>query len=714
MKRNSFLKATVLFLMFLASVALLFSCAKDKSPTAGSGAAQTIVTNLSASPADSTLVGGSISIYATVTTGGQIDTGEIVNFSVSPSYVGTLSATVDTSEEHGLVVTSFHGNNTGTAYVYASTSDTTASIRVRVISSGVTPGEGGLTIEVDPTVLPSNGDTTSEVTITVRDANGLPVTDGTIVRLAAGEKFKDVDGDGYYNKDIDQLIYDTNNDGVWNSIGNIPMTAATTSGVATATYTTGFRAGMVYIKATAGSPDDPVTDDATILLIPTTGDSIASIALEPASPTIQVKGTGGIEFVQMTATCYDENGNQVVEGWPVVFRILNGPDGGEGINGSTSACTVSTNSSGIAQVTVNSGTKSGTINLIAYFGNVISNSTRITVCAGPPKFISVGVRPCNIRGFDIVNAEAEVGAVVVDSFGNYVPNGTSVYFYTDEGMITPNDETEEGVASATYRSAPTSGDTGIAWIRVETAGGTIKDSVILIVSGAPYYVDFLSYPSSGIPATSKASYTIFAGVQDINRNPVLAGYKVDFEATYGTIGDSKTDSSCIPGDYAFASSKYTSINLDVDYAWSTPDNGIGANEWVWAGCGGAVGTVTFPLTTGSSYKDETSNYSRVIADNEIDFNSLGSFTVRITDVFKNPLGGHRINVINISNGTISGSDIDITDSYGLANFIFTTPVYDSTVSRKAVNITVADTSDARGGIILSGRINLIQPTPDST
>ncbi|MCJ7507095.1 MAG: hypothetical protein MUO85_00005 [candidate division Zixibacteria bacterium] len=702
MKRNSFLKTTVLFLMFLASVALLFSCAKDKTPTGGSGTTQTIVTNLIASP-DSTVVGGSCYIFAEVTTGGQIDTGEIVNFSVSPSYVGTLSASADTSDSLGEVKTQFHGNNVGTAYVYASTSDTTASIRVRVISSGVTPGEGGLAIAVDPTVLPANGDTTSEVTITVRDANGLPVTDGTIVRLAAGEKFEDADGDGYYNKDIDQLIYDTNKDGIWNPIGNIPMTAATTSGVATATYTAGLRAGMVYIKATAGSPDDPVTDDATILLIPTTGDSIASIALEPANPTIQVKGTGGIEFVQMTATCYDENGNQVVEGWPVIFSILNGPGGGVSINGSASACTVSTNSSGIAQVTVNSGTISGTINLIARFGSVISNSTRITVCAGPPKFISVGVEPCNIRGFDVVNVEAEVVAVVVDSFGNYVPNGTSVYFTVDEGMITPNSETVEGLATATYRSAPRQlVDDGIAIIIVETAGGTVVTTGGLVVSGAPYSVTFLNAPSS-LPASPKSTYNITVGIRDINGNPVIDGFKVDFEATYGNIGDGVTeDLICTPLTYNTVSSKYTSTNLEADYSYSVPDNGIGASERVYATCEGASGSTVFPLTTAST----SIKTSSIITQGTIDYGSLGSFSVEIKDNFSNPLGGHRVNVINISNGTLLGSAVDTTNAYGQTNFLFRSVDYDTAL--KSVNITVADTADLRGGIFLSAKITLTQ------
>ena len=90
---------------------------------------------------------------------------------------------------------------------------------------------------------------------------------------------------------------------------------------------------------------------------------------------------------------------------------------------------------------------------------------------------------------------------------------------------------------------------------------------------------------------------------------------------------------------------------------------------------------------------------------------MGSFTVEIKDKFENPLGGHFINVLNISNGAISGRDTSTTDVYGQANFIFTTVAYDSTIS--AVSIVVADTADARGNLILSKKMDFIQPA-DST
>jgi len=684
MKRNSLLKTIGLCLILLFG--LVLGCTKEEqNPTQGSTSPNTIVTALTATP-DSVAVGNTSIISATVITNGQIDSGEVVSFSASS---GSFSQRADTSDANGLVSTIYTGITSGNVYISAATSDSISIISIRVYSPST--GEGALSIQVDPTVLPANGDTTSQVTVTVNGSNGNPVPNGTIVRLAAGEKFNDVDGDGYYNKNIDQLVYDSNNDGVWNPIGDIPMTATTTSGVATATYTAGYRAGMVYVKATTGSPDDPVSDDATILLIPTSVDTVYSIALEPASPTVQVRGTGGIEFVQMTATCYDDNGNRVIEGWPITFYILNGPGGGENINGITDSVTVTTNSSGIAQVTVNSGTVSGTINLIARYGNVISNSTRITVCAGPPAFISMGVDPLNIRGFDVVGVEAEVGAVVVDIYSNYVPNGTAVYFSTSEGMITPSDVTDEGRVEATYVSAPVQqSDSGKVWIYAETAGGTVKDSCFLYVTAQPAYTFITIWPSV-IAADPNQDARIQVRVYDVNMNPVVEGFEVWLSATHGALSPEEGETEGSGTMTNIFESKYTSASLDEDYSYTIPDNGIGAIDVL--GAVAATGIADFKnitMTTGNSYYENCG----ISSLSTVYYGKPGVFFVGIKDRVGNPLGGHRIDVrIDTIAATLTSPSTAFTDKYGQAPFTFTAKA-DTSITN--IVVEAYDSVDVRG------------------
>jgi hypothetical protein len=271
-------------------------------------------------------------------------------------------------------------------------------------------------------------------------------------------------------------------------------------------------------------------------------------------------------------------------------------------------------------------------------------------------------------------------------------------------MITPNSETVEGVATATYHSAPRPdlGDSGRVTITAETAGGTVVGRDLLIVSADPAYIFFWGVPDN-LPASSKFDALIRIGVTDENFNPVVGGFEVDAEAIYGTIGDGTTgdDEICATYTANTIKSTYVSTNLEKDYMWSTPDNGIGAREVITVTSGFAYADTSFYLTTEYSSEDNSS----IISESEIDYGSIGSFSVKIKDGYNNPLGGHRIDLVSISNGSISGSPTAITDAYGKAGFIFTSTT-DST--KKAISIVVADTADARGGIFLSKKINLIQ------
>ena len=101
----------------------------------------------------------------------------------------------------------------------ANAPDTSATVTAKVRSSGnsmelsvpikrrgeVTPGEPfNLSLEVTPTSLLANENDTATVTATVTDINWDPVPDGTPVAFVAGERFADLNGDGYFTPGVDQ------------------------------------------------------------------------------------------------------------------------------------------------------------------------------------------------------------------------------------------------------------------------------------------------------------------------------------------------------------------------------------------------------------------------------------------------------------------------------------------------------------------------------
>jgi hypothetical protein len=675
-----------------ATLILLSSCGKKAfQPVQPPEEALTLY-SLVATPS-SIQEGDSCLIAALVTNeDGDPKEGIRVSFSVTPDALGYFSSAIQTTDAFGVASTYFYSIQSGTVTLEA-TSDKTGSkstqLYIREKKVVVKPIE----MEVYPQTLIADGVSTSQVTVTVRDSSGNFVPDGTVVRFTAGEKFADIDGDGYFTDFIDSLIYDTNDNGRWDAIGLISPAENTVGGVVTATYVAGVQATAVYIKATVSGISSPVQDEKNIQLTPNT--AVASITLQAEDLTVQVRGTGGIESVLLTATAYDDNGNQVPGGVPVDFIITNGPNGGENLNGmGYGPFTANTNSLGQARVTLNSGIISGTVKTKASSGSVISQVTAVTIQAGPPAYISLGAGPLNIRGWDYVNVTSDIVAMVDDVYGNPVPDRTAVYFSTEEGMVDAYAETFGGLAESIYHSGDPRND-GIAHIHASTSGGTVADTVSVIVSGPPCYVEFLYYPSS-LMADGASEGDVVVQVLDVNRNFVVGGTLVEIEATFGEIESAPTRDGV---NGSISETKLTSQVLMADYSPVSPDDGIGAIVVLEAKSGWAGNYVTIPFLTGPAY----SKNCEMNVNTSVPYGSQTPIEVIIRDRYYNPLAGHQLTA------SVFGSDISaatqITDGYGVASGFTFIATNDTTV--KSAVVSVYD-SDPRGGIVLSQKVNLSQ------
>jgi adhesin/invasin len=455
---------SVFALLFAAFALLMIGCSERVTKV---GEEAVVTTSLSLFAPSSVLKDQTVAVNGEITDqDGDPVSGVEVSFSVTPSSLGFFTPSVATTDASGLASSVFTATESGMGTIVAAAEGTQKTSQIEVVTSQEEAQP--LEIEILPSWLPADGISTSTVKVTVTDATGALVQNGTLVKFAAGEEFADNDGDGYFTQGIDDLTYDTNQDGAWNPIGSIAADGLTQNGVAQVTYTAGFRTGTAYIKVTADLVSQQLQEQTHLLLVP--ADSVAYIVLAPDHSSIQVRGTGGVEATQITATCFDDNGNRVAEDFPVDFNIVYGPDGGENLNGATSyPVTINTNSWGQATVTLLSGTKSGVVRVQAQVGTVLSSAPMVTICSGPPYDISVGVSPCNIRGWDINCVEAELCACAVDVYGNPVPDSTAVHFSTEEGMVLASAVTENGCAYSTFSSADPRID-GIATITAETEG----------------------------------------------------------------------------------------------------------------------------------------------------------------------------------------------------------------------------------------------------
>ncbi|MGB5106415.1 MAG: hypothetical protein WBP42_06835 [Candidatus Zixiibacteriota bacterium] len=659
-----------------------------------SGGGDYFVDQIVSTPTSEVDKGSTVVVEALVTDAdGLAMSGKAVTFSVSPTSLGYFTPTTDTSDANGLVASLFTAASSGNATLTATVGGNSLSKTLRINESAVSTGR--VTLVLNPALMTANGADSAHITISAVNNDNTPVDDGTIIYLVAGERFIDRDQDGYFSNGIDSLLFDSNANNVWDPIGSIPSTVSTVGGQATATYFAGSQATTVYIRATLVGGNQYDYTEISAKLNPNT--TVASITLTHNGEDLRVKGVGGIEFSLVTATAYDEFGNTVPEGIPVDFTIANGPNGGENIQSQGyGPVAVNTNSQGKATVTVYSGTIAGTIRLRASSGTVLSAVTHLTVNAGPPAHITVGVANLNIRAWDVVNAQNHVSANVSDIWGNPVPDSTAVYFSTEEGFVQAEALTgtawPDGIAEVDWYSGNPRND-GIVWIYASTSGGTVADTGAFIASGPSYYVDLIAYPGS-LNADGEDKAPVIVQVRDINTNWVVANTPVTFKTDFGTLNGGSTQdgwaNSLFEGDFV-------SEVLKRDYSPVAPDDGVGAVAIVRVQAGGVVGPGSNFQTlflTGNTY---TGN-SDIIIDAEVEPGSTVPFSVVVKDRSGNPLGGHSLQIA-VSIGSVSASPMT-TDSYGEVNLFYTAPA-----SIGACIITVTDL-DPRGDVSFAKKIKI--------
>lgn len=635
---------------------------------------------------------------------GQPLAGKTVYLVAEPNTRGTFANSVVTTDGNGIAAVTFTATQAGNVTITARAEGNPATMNAHVVieDNAVVTGDGQIILSITPGLLQADNLSTALVTATIADRNGVPMPDSTVVKFTAGEKFVDKNGDGFWTVNVDSLVYDYDGDDQWDPIGTIDNMVYSQNGQAVATYKAGSVSGVVYIKATMGDPGQQVQQDISLSL--TSNDSINSIALTPEWQRIQVRGTGGIEWVRIKAEAFDAYGNSAPAGLPIDFTITSGPGGGESINGDPiGPVTIFTNSLGQATVTLNAGSISGTIRLRARSGPVISAATQVTVRSGPPAFISLGAADCNVPSWYEVNYGNRIVAVVSDQWGNEVPDSTSVWFGCEQGLIEGANETNpaftlRGTAETQWHSGAPKND-GFVFYWCETSGGTVADTSFFFESGPAASGTFLRHPDT-LWADGKSKGEVVIDVRDINGVFVDSDYPIQVEADLGSIGSGLVNDGCRSSIYI---QNYFAPTLDRDYYYTIPDSGIGAIATIKARAGGFYGyngTAKVVLLTGNAF----SKNSSVDVQSSVTYGTSIPVEVTIRDRWGNPLGGHLIQVVSDgSGGAVTGSPRH-TDSYGVASGFTFTSTTNQAVS--AAFLTVNDLDPLNGGISLSAKISL--------
>ncbi|MFH1700676.1 MAG: Ig-like domain-containing protein [Candidatus Zixiibacteriota bacterium] len=694
--RSLFNNSLLLAISALILALFIFQgCETNKQPSTSSNGTGTTEVNLSQPTANpAAFEEGTTSIVEVTVTdenGDPIEGIEIA-FGVTPVTGGNFNPPSATTNALGIAAAIFTPAESGSMQIYGAYGTSSSPYANLIVSSGTQTSSGNLTMSMSPSLLTADGISTAMIVIQVTDAAANAAPDSTVVKLTAGEKFDDVDGNGYWGLG-DSLMFDYNANETWDAVGVIPAVAYTIDGAIMVTYTAGTEATTAFIKATVsgtGAFDGSV--ESSIQLTPNA--TVHAIEISTDVTGIQVRHTGGLEMTNLEAICYDANGNTVPEGIPVQFTIADGPGGGENINGlGAGPVTMTTNSQGIAVAQVWSGTISGTLRLYASSGTVLSSATFVAVYAGPPYYMAVGSDFCNIDGWNTVNREQYIDAAVSDIYHNPVQDSVVVYFTVDEGIIDAYNITQDstGVTQVIFRTGEPQVD-GIVWVWAETSGGTVVCSTYFINSFIPSNL-YASMSPQSIPASIYGNATVWVDVRDLNNNFVVDESIVKAKALYGSISDGVTNDGC---NASIFEGEYSGNKLRQDYSLTgADDDGIGAIDLLTFRSAFSSTSIVCTLTTGYTFYEESS----VSLDaTTVPYGSTGNIIrVLIADRDGNPLGDHTLTGA-ISAGTMTVTT-DETDTYGESfGLRFSAPA-DSTGGTSAV-IVITDT-DARGGISLS-------------
>ncbi|QSX32416.1 Ig-like domain-containing protein [Shewanella avicenniae] len=265
-------------------------------------------------------------------------------------------------------------------------------------------------------------------------------------------------------------------------LAQLSSPVTTVNGVASSTYLAQGCVNTDTITATANVGGRSLSASGSLTVLPA---NVGSVVFLDATPSqIGIQGTGLDESSTLRFRVLDTNGNAVPN--QSVSFSLNSTVGGL----SLSPASATTNSSGIVQTVVNSGTVATSVRVTATIDGsnpvISSQSSELVISTGIPDqdSFSLSAEVLNAEGWDVDGTEVMVTARLADAFNNPVPDGTAVYFTTEGGAIEPSCVTSNGACSVAWTSqnARPEGQS-----LVDSATGAMRNPRAELVNGGNFY-----------------------------------------------------------------------------------------------------------------------------------------------------------------------------------------------------------------------------------
>lgn len=606
-----------------------------------------------------TNVNGEATITYTAGNGTGIDTVTVT------SQTAGISATTNLTVNAGSVVVAFVNLSSGSESIVA---DGTSSTAIRVIvTDAQSNGVEGLTVNFtsslgtlsDGGTATTNSNGTAQVNLTSATTLGIARVDASVSGFNKTEYVNFVPGqptsisvssslatvNTASTNIISAVVRDANNHLVANESVSFNVTTnnsgseltnfvATTNvnGEASVEYTAGSSSGTDTITATSQSSGISNTTDVVV----TSG----SLVVQNVEVTLGAKSiiADGASTVSVRAIIEDQF-SKPLEGISVDFATT---------LGTLSAANATTDSSGVAQVNLTSGTDLG-VATVSISTNGFLDSETINLVAGAPATLVMTAAPGSVG----VSDSTTINARVSDATGHLIEGETVRFEVTTNNSSGSLGALEavtnvNGVASVTYTGGLNAGTDTIT--AVSNTIGSITNTVNVAVNASTVAVDdvIVFTGTQELTADGVSEVLVRATVQDEFFNSI-AGKAVTFTASAGSFSGG-------------TNTAVTNINGEAEVTLVSSTNLGGAI--ITANSDGVIGTSTIQFVSGAA-ASVTSSASLTT----LNYGAESIITVSVNDAQGHAVAGEKITFsvsTNNSGGSLSALQVS-TDVNGRAS-----------------------------------------------
>lgn len=346
-------------------------------------------------------------------------------------------------------------------------------------------GVGVIYVMASPNNLTADGTSQSEISVTVTDANGNAVADNEMVSFAISS------GTGTLSA----------------------LTATTSGGFASVTYTASQTAGNVRITVQATNGTSTFVDITLITAF------IGSVEVTAGFDAIPADGSTSTLIM---ASVKDTNGDNIADGTTVSFATTAG----------SLSSTTATTTNGVATVNLTSSTHVGTATVMGTAGG-ISDTATVQFVSGAIGSVEVTATPDNLTADG--TSQSTINIIVRDFQGNPA-DGKIIIVTVSSGTGTLSAlsvTTSGGMASVTYTASVTAGTETVRATAVNGVWGSVN--ITLTGSGVtdPALLS-LGLSQTSVKSDNSDTTTVTATVLDEN-NAGIENVVVGFSASGGMI-----------------------------------------------------------------------------------------------------------------------------------------------------------------------------------